>query len=112
MRLTVNKKEAKILENIHILEDKSKISIALKKENISTVNIDIHADYETDINYQMKNVLIMYDSKGEIMIGIRNRYGNGVKVISLKTLEYQLWKENPENRIKTIGDTFKAGFES
>lgn len=106
MKLTVNKQEAKLLEDIHIIADKSKVSVKLTEETIKTVGITFTDDKETDINYKMKDILVSYKN-GDIYIGIRNAYGNGVKTILFKELEQQLW-DNDKNRQETIKKSFKA----
>lgn len=90
MKLTVNKQEAKLLEDIQIIADKSEVSVKLTEENIKTVRINFTDDKETDICYKMKDIIVKYNENGDIYIGIRNAYGNGVKTILFKDLEQQL----------------------
>lgn len=108
MKLTVNKQEAKLLEDIHIIADKSEVSVKLTEENIKTVRINFTDDQETEINYKMKDILVSYKN-GDIYIGIRNAYGNGVQAILFKDLEQQLWNNTDTKRYEI--NTFKANPE-
>lgn len=56
----------------------------------------------------MKDILVSYKN-GDIYIGIRNAYGNGVQAILFKDLEQQLWN-NTETKRQEI-NTFKANPE-
>ena len=97
MKLIVNKKEAKLLEDVALIQDEHRVSITLKQENVSTVNVTLNLPTEKEASYKIKNLVVAYDSNGEIIIGVRNAYGNGLKYIPFKTLEEQLWGTYEDN---------------
>ena len=97
MKLTVNKNEAKILEDITIIEDRKDVAINLhKSNNIQHVIVGyegIDKSYNMDTVMTTKEITIGY-TNGELCIGIRNRYGNGYRTVPVNALETLLWNRN------------------
>lgn len=95
MKLTVNKNEAKLLENLTIIEDKKTLSInLLKGTNVQHVKIGYEGtDESTCCNKTCKEILIS-NTNGEIYLSISNRYGNGYRTVPLSAIETLLWNEN------------------
>ena len=95
MKLTVNKNEAKLLEDLTIIEDKKTLAInLLEGTNVQHVKIGYEGtDESTCCNKTFKEILISYND-GEIYFGISNRYGNGYRAVPLSAIETLLWNED------------------
>lgn len=94
MKLTVNKKQAELLKDVQTKEDDNKILLSLTQDNIKSIQIGfIGEDIESNTNITIKNILLSYNEKGEIIIGYSNRYGNGHRCFPIKALETLLWED-------------------
>lgn len=104
MKLIVNKNEAKLLEDLTIIEDKKTFSISLLKgTNVQHVSIGYEGTDETTCcNKTCKEILIS-NTNGEIYLGISNRYGNGYRAVPLSAIETLLWnKDNGINNMRIL----------
>lgn len=103
MKLIVNKKEAKMLEDIFIDSNNKKACINCKKDNINKIEISVYNKDAIDMNFKIQNIFIFVDDDENYFIGIRNRYGNGVRFIPFNALLNLLWEdETGLNNIKEL----------
>lgn len=95
MKLTVNKNEAKMLEDITIIEDRKDVAVGLYG-NIQHVVVGyegVDKSYNVGTIMTSKEIVVGY-TNGELCIGMRNRYGNGYRAIPVNALETLLWNND------------------
>ena len=91
MKLTINKKEAELLEDISIDDRENTVHVSIKEDKIKLATINFEGD-DKDHLKTCKQVIVGF-SNGEIFIGYRNRYGNGHRAFPISALEKLLWED-------------------
>lgn len=92
MRLIVNKEEAELLKDVSVNSKEKAVYTTLTKDNIKVTQINFKGldNYGEET---AKQVLVGIDSNGEIMIGYRNRYGNGYRSFPIEAFEKLIWQD-------------------
>ena len=93
MKLTVNKEEAELLKDVSVNSKKKTVYTTLTENNVKITEISFKG-LDKWGEETFKQVLVGIDEDGKIMIGYRNRYGNGYRVFPIEAFEKLLWEDS------------------
>ena len=101
MKLIVNKKEAELLKDVTLIENRNEVAVSLYNDsNVQRVTVGYEG--EDKITGKTSKGIAIGFNNGELFIGISNRYGNGYREIPLNALETLLWGGDEVENMKAL----------